>query len=118
MEFNIGIAYDWIKSYLCNRQQFVRFNILSYPFMIFSKKKINYDFVNKIDFRVIDRVNIVSWSFFYENLSWEEHVKYITIAIVKEYCNYVQIKCFVNKYSLRLPYCTLLLYVNYCVEIW
>ena len=83
--------------------------------------KINYDFMIKIDDKVINRVNKTKFLgvFIDENLTWKENVKYITTKLSKSIAIMYRTSVMLNKNSIRLLYCTLFLpYLSYCVEIW
>ena len=84
-------------------------NVEKINFMVFSKKKINYNYIIKIDDKVINRVNKTKFLgvFIDENLTWKEHVKYITTKLSNSIAIMYRTSVMLNNDSLRLLYCTL-----------
>ena len=120
-ELNIKVSNELAKLKLWFAANKLSLNVEKTNFMVFSKKKINYNFIIKIDDKVINRVNKTKFLgvFIDENLTWKEHVKYITTKLSKSIAIMYRTSVMLNNDSLRLLYCTLFLpYLSYCVEIW
>ena len=120
-ELNIKVSNELAKLKYWFAANKLSLNIEKTNFMVFSKKKINYNFIIKIDDKVINRVNKIKFLGFFidENLTWKENVKYVTTKLSKSIAIMYRTSVMLNKDYLRLRYCTLFLpYLSYCVEIW
>lgn len=96
-------------------------NITKTKYIIFGNRQI-HNFTNlKIDDVVLERVMEIKFLgvIIDHKLSWKPHITHVLSKMSRTIAILHKIKYFLNKFTLYILYCSLLVpYMTYCIEIW